>query len=145
MELRLIRKELTATATIGRLYADGHYLCDTLEPRTIDWAREKKVRGKTAIPCGTYAVELRHSPRFNRPMPYLADVPHFEGVMLHTGNFVADTQGCILVGTRRYRLVAGLSDSRAAFGRLWALLQEAWRTGAPVTLEVTLFGTGPVR
>jgi hypothetical protein len=42
--------------TIGQLYIDGAYFCDTLE----DTVRNgEKIAGKTAIPAGTYKVKKR--------------------------------------------------------------------------------------
>ena len=56
--------------------------------------------GKTAIPCGEYDVEYRRSTKFKKLMPFLKDVPNFEGVMIHTGNRPCDSKGCILVGNK---------------------------------------------
>ena len=79
--------------------------CDTLEPRVIDLDMsgkfeddEVKVMKETAIPYGKYKITLRKSPRFKRILPYLHDVPHFEGILIHRGNTLEDTAGCILVG-----------------------------------------------
>ena len=107
--------------TIGRMYADGVYLCDTLE----DTVRPDGVKsaGQTAIPAGTYPVHITYSPRFKKMLPMLDNVPNFTGVRIHTGNTAADTEGCILVGYNRVK--GRVCDSRAAFRRLFALLEKA--------------------
>ena len=58
-------------------------ICDTMEPRRRDLSREKKVKGSTAIPSGTYEIKFSPSAKFNRMMPYLVNVPLFEGIMFH--------------------------------------------------------------
>ena len=108
MRLELKRIAKREDYTIGRLYVDGEYFCDTLEDKVRDLTREAKVYGKTAIPEGTYEVTLRiQSPRFSQKkqydfckgyLPRLLGVPSFEGVLIHVGNTAADTEGCILVG-----------------------------------------------
>lgn len=118
MLLFLKRKIQTDVCTIGALFVDGTYLCDTLEPPV----REQKIPGKTAIPHGTYKGIVCMSPRLRMLTPRLLDVPDFTGVLIHTGNTVRDTRGCILVGSRKSdtQLVA----SRYAFTRLMVLLTE---------------------
>jgi hypothetical protein len=71
--------------TIGKLYIDGHYLCDTLE----DTVRPAgiKIAGKTAIPAGTYKVKKTMSPRFKKVLPEILNVPGFSGVRIHAGNY----------------------------------------------------------
>lgn len=97
-----------ASYTIGKLYIDGTYFCDTLENPIRDLSKEKKIYGNTAIPAGTYKIVLDAvSPRFKdrawaKPydgkLPRLLNVPQFDGVLIHPGNTSADTSGCILVG-----------------------------------------------
>lgn len=89
--------------TIGRLYVNGIYLCDTLEDRFRDLGIEKKIYGETAIPAGTYEVRVTWSPKFKRNLPLLLGVPHFEGIRIHRGNTVKDTLGCILVGENKVK------------------------------------------
>lgn len=85
--------------TIGKLYIDGHYLCDTLED-TVRPAGTK-IAGKTAIPAGTYRVKKTMSPRFKKILPEIMNVRGFTGVRIHAGNTAADTDGCLLLGLNK--------------------------------------------
>lgn len=94
--------------TIGHLYINGTYFCDTLEDKVRNLPREPKIYGKTAIPAGKYEIDMNTvSPKFkNRSwarkykgiVPRLKNVPYFSGVLIHPGNTSVDTDGCILVG-----------------------------------------------
>lgn len=85
--------------TIGKLYMDGHYLCDTLED-TVRPAGTK-IAGKTAIPAGTYRVKKTMSPRFKKILPEIMNVPGYTGVRIHAGNTATDTDGCLLLGLNK--------------------------------------------
>ena len=63
--------------------------------------RDVKIKHQTAIPKGIYKVTLTASPRFKRILPRLHDVPEFTGVLIHRGNTIDDTSGCILVGENK--------------------------------------------
>lgn len=108
MELLLKRIALKPTYTIGKLYIDDKYFCDTLEDTVRDVNRngrfdgdEKKIYGDSAIPFGRYEVVVTYSPKFRRRLPRLINVPHFDGILIHRGNTSADTAGCILVGENK--------------------------------------------
>ena len=110
MKLLLKRIALRDTYTIGKIYIDGEYFCDTLEDKVRDLNKngvfdgdEKKVYGETAIPYGTYQVILSYSPKFKRILPELLDVPCFTGIRIHRGNTEKDTAGCLLVGENKVR------------------------------------------
>lgn len=110
MELRLRRIALKDEYTIGKLYIDGEYFCDVLEPPTRDLNKngifdngETKVKNDTAIPFGIYNVIVNRSPRFKRDLPRLLNVPDFDGVLIHRGNTKNDTSGCILVGENKVK------------------------------------------
>lgn len=92
--------------TIGKLYINGIYFCDTIEDKVrdlnedgdLDDLGETKVWGKTAIPYGTYKFIMSFSQRFQRVLPRLLNVKGFDGILIHSGNTAIDTHGCILVG-----------------------------------------------
>jgi hypothetical protein len=116
--LKLIRKYKKKNYTIGHLYYDGVYFCDTIE----DAVRTEKIKHKTAIPAGTYIVQTTYSERFQRWMPQLMNVPGFAGIRIHNGNTAADTSGCILVGENR--LKGRLIYSKSTFLRLFDLIDS---------------------
>ena len=132
MKLKLYRKFLGNKYTIGKLFINDEYICDTLE----DVVRSEgiKVYGETAIPCGVYEIVLTMSPRFKKILPLLLDVPHFEGVRIHTGNTEKDTEGCILVG---YNKVKGkVINSKIAFDKVMKYLELATINNEKITIEV---------
>ena len=120
--LTLTRTNRQGVCTTGILHEGGKVLCYTLEPPWRDLEHEKKVMGQTAIPEGTYRIRMSPSKKFKRMMPYLMEVPHFTGVMIHPGNRAEDTEGCILVGERDKPTT--LVHSRRTFERLYDTLFE---------------------
>ena len=140
MKLTLKRIALRSTYTIGRLYVDGNYFCDTLEDTVRDLNKdgkfdngEKKVYAKTAIPYGTYQIKWTYSPRFKKYTPQLMNVPSFEGIRIHAGNTSADTEGCILLGENKQ--VGKVLNSRATINKFYPLIKKACSNGK-VTIEI---------
>lgn len=103
MKLTLNRIFKGESYTIGKLYIDGIYYCDTLEDKVRDLPIEKKVMHETAIPPGEYKVIVNASPKFKRELPRLLNVPYFDGILIHRGNTAKDTSGCILVGENKVK------------------------------------------
>lgn len=124
------------------MFVDGEYFCDTLEDTnrglndsmTTAEILKRKVKGKTAIPRGTYEVRLTMSPRFKRVMPLLMNVKGFEGVRIHSGNTPEDTEGCILVGLNKVK--GQLVDSRSTFDRLYQAMAAEVQRGKKVFIEI---------
>lgn len=120
MKLTIKRTITRNSYTLGKLYIDGVYFCDTLEDKdrgltqnmSVEQIKSIKVPGETAIPKGTYRVTLDVvSPKFSKypfymqtcegKLPRLIDVKGYDGVLIH----VADgpkrdslVQGCIGIG-----------------------------------------------
>jgi hypothetical protein len=132
MKLKLVRDIAGADCTLGTLSVDGRFQCFTCED--VERLDGPKIHGKTAIPRGRYNVAITHSNRFKRSLPLLIDVPGFSGIRIHPGNTAADTEGCILPGTRR--TLAGVIESRVAFEALFAKIGDAISKGGSVTIEI---------
>lgn len=135
MELTLRRKFKGPTYTIGDLGIDGKFFCNTIEdtvrelpatcpdtPRGRSCTCKEKVYARTAIPAGKYRITFEYSPRFKRRMPYLHDVPHFLGILIHSGNTETDSAGCIIIGENTVK--GKVLNSRATFQRLYTLLEK---------------------
>lgn len=144
MILDLRRDVITEGWTSGALYLDRKWLAWTLEDpvrEMIDsqgrwyWRPEFKVKGKTAIPGGRYRLGLHQSPKFKRTLPHVLDVPDFAWILIHGGNGVDDTEGCILAGMRRSIDTGRLEDCAPAVEKLVSMLQVAL-PAQPVYLEV---------
>lgn len=134
MEILIKRIAKRNTYTIGKLYINGEYLCDTLEDTDrgltqdmpLEEIKSKKVYSQTAIPTGTYQVTTNViSPKFkNRTwakpyggkIPRLLNVPGFDGILIHVGTSNQDTSGCVLVGYNK--VVGKLVNSTTAFNKL---------------------------
>ena len=151
MELLLTRIAKKKTYTIGRLsileevideYSTGiaeRYFCDTLEPTWRDYANGAyKVKGRSAIPEGRYAVVISYSPKFKQWLPILLGGPEFnrkwQGIRIHAGNTSEDTEGCILVGKNRE--VGKVLDSRILVKRLKQKIVEAKDKGEAVWITI---------
>lgn len=93
MEIVIKRIFCGCKYTIGKLFVDGNYLCDTLEPAV-------SADSYPAIPLGSYTVNLVWSPKFRNYMLRL-EVPSRSGILIHAGNNRLDTQGCILLGENK--------------------------------------------
>lgn len=95
MLIDLFRKYKKADYTIGIVSIDGVRFSNSLEDTdrgldntmTPNEVKCKKVYGKTAIPTGTYEVIFTYSVKYKKEMPILLNVPGFEGVRIHSGNY----------------------------------------------------------
>lgn len=147
MKIKLKRIALKKDYTIGKLYIDDVYFCDTLEDAVRDLNKngkfdngEKKIYSQTAIPYGTYEVTTNVvSSRFknriwakpyNGKIPRLLNVQSFDGVLLHPGSSQLDTSGCILVG--KNTIVGRLTDSQKTFH----LLMQKIKNQKNITIEI---------
>ena len=147
MKITIERKWKKEGYTIGRLYLnDMQMLCNTLEPadcglvsplkygdagsdkftmfkRTVTLEKLKHKKGTVAIPAGSYRVGLSLSKKFGKYMPFLRNVPGFEGIMIHPGNTPKDTEGCILVGENTVK--GQVLKSRHYFDIIYRAIEEA--------------------
>lgn len=134
MKLVLNRIAKKPLYTIGRLFVDGKYFCDTLEDRCRDLDKEEKVMHETAIPAGVYEVIVNVSVKFKRKLPLLLNVPYFTGIRIHRGNTDKDTSGCILVGENKQP--GRVINSTGYELRLTELIEIAMLSREKITIQV---------
>lgn len=117
-EVFLTRKVSNNYGTFGTFDFDGLKF-STLEPC------------KPIIPEGSYLLTFTYSPRFSEKIPYkeykglvplINGVSGHEGIRIHVGNYLKDTQGCILVGS--YNDDNMVFDSRKAYRDLMTRVQQ---------------------
>ena len=149
MEILVKRIAKKSKYTIGKMYIDGQYICDTLEDAdrglnqnmSLEEIKNKKVYGETAVPTGTYKVDMNTvSPKFKsrtwaKPyggkLPRLVLVPGYDGVLIHPGNKAEDTLGCILVGENK--AVGQVLNSQVTFKKVMSILTKG--TNITITIE----------
>lgn len=152
MELKVKRKAKRETYVIGDLSIDEVFFSNTLEDTdrglTSDMSDEEikeiKQKGITAIPTGRYKVVMNvQSPKFSKYkqyefckgyLPRLVDVPGYEGVLIHIGNYPKDTDGCILVGKNTVK--GAVMESTATFKKLYDILKNADEAGEDIYITI---------
>lgn len=152
MKLLLRRIFKGHSYTIGKLFINGVYKCDTLEDQdrgltsqmSLEEIKAKKVYGVTAIPYGTYKIDMGTvSPKFKDrswakfcggKLPRLVDVKGYEGVLIHVGNKAEDTLGCILVGENKIK--GQVINSTATFQELYSVMLKAKLLGEELSLTI---------
>lgn len=139
--------------TIGEMFVDDVYFCDTLEDKDrglkqgddLSVILGKKVPGETAIPAGTYSIAMDVlSPKYSADpwymelcggmVPRLLDVPGFDGVLIHVGNTALHSAGCILVGKNTDK--GRLTESKATFAELYRRMKAAHDRGEVITITI---------
>lgn len=90
METLTLHHHSTPHGTYGYIESNLGSRFETLEP------------AHSIIPDGTYKVILTYSPKFHRMLPLFTGIKGHDGVRIHVGNFVEDTDGCVLIGARTY-------------------------------------------
>jgi hypothetical protein len=124
-QILIKRKHSFAEGIVGELYANGKFICYTLE---LAWLWNQK--DKSCVPNGKYDSFIRHD-HSDKWRIELTGVPGSrEHVQIHIGNNPKDILGCVLVGTQ-YKPDAVL-HSKAAYQKLKDAYQHAH---GPVTVE----------
>lgn len=152
MNIKIKRVAKKPTYTIGKLYINDEYFCDTIEDKdrglnksmSIEDIKKKKVYAETAIPTGSYEVTTNIvSPKYSKKptymkmcggrVPRILDVPGFDGVLIHTGNTQKDSMGCIIIGMNK--VVGKVVNSIETFKKLFPIIDAACKK-EKVTLTI---------
>lgn len=131
--ITLLRYVDDGDTTLGLLFYNGKFYCYTLE----DTFRETKVAGQTRIPKGTYKVGFNKSltgltQKYRNKYPWfeyhlhLKNVPGYEGIYIHVGNYHQNTEGCILladgIGAGSSQLM--VTHSQQAYKRFYLQIKK---------------------
>lgn len=154
MELVVERKWKKKGYTIGKLFINNVFFCNTLEDKdrgltsamSIEKIKAMKKAAITAIPSGIYNVRMDIvSPKYNSKewyvkncngarMPRLENVPGYVGVLIHPGNTAEETEGCILVG--KNDVVGKVTKSKDYFLQLYNKMYTAYKKGEKITITI---------
>lgn len=95
----LLRVEKNEKQTLGRFYIFNErgklvFHCFTLELPDL-----KNAKNVSRIPAGDYEVIPRHTPKRGAHF-HITNVPGRTWILIHSGNYYRDIQGCILPGSQ---------------------------------------------
>ncbi len=153
MKLQVVRTQFGKDATNGLLFIDGIFECYTLE----DQYQSVKVMHETCIPEGTYDIKFRKTGGFHAKfsakfknahygMLHIQDVPGFEYILIHTGNWESQTSGCLLVGDTQQDLDVSdkgfIGASVNAYKRMYSKVANQLLQGKKVTIEYSKIDLG---
>jgi hypothetical protein len=159
MELKLKRTARKEKYTIGHLYMkdrqNGQWvrIADTIEDKdrgldqsmTLANIEHIKVKHQTAIPTGTYDIDMGtvsgtfvKKPLYKEfcggKVPRLKYVKGFSGILIHSGTDQDSSSGCIIVGENK--VVGKVINSWATFKRVYSLLKAASNRGERITITI---------
>jgi len=137
METKIIRVAQGKQSTLSQLYINGVFQCYLLE----DKIRTEKIKGQTAIPTGTYSLQLntwgaknvnykKVFGKVHEGMIEIIGLPNFSYVYIHTGNTIEDTAGCPLCGfgfqfiQGDYRVTQSVMAYQMIYSKLVALAKN---------------------
>lgn len=140
MDILVNRTVRTGNSTIGDFSVNGTFFSYCLEPTdrglnsemTLAEIAAIKVPDHTCIPIGTYGVVAYFSPKRGYKVPLLVNVPGFSAVEIHIGNYPADTDACLLLGSTKD--VDFIGNSRHTVDSFYQLVFGAMDNGETVTI-----------
>lgn len=142
MEIKVDRKWKKEKYTIGRLYINGEFICNTIEDTdrgltqsmSEEEIKSKKIYGQTAIPTGRYKILMNVvSPKFSQKefymnvckgkVPRLEGIKGFSGVLIHSAATADNVEGCIGVGFNTE--IGRLTSIKEAFEKVYSKLSSS--------------------
>lgn len=115
MDIRIERTWKKDAYTIGKCYINNVFFSNTMEDKDreltdtmpLSEIKQRKVYGETAIPSGTYNLQMSYSPKFSsktwaaKYQGKVLEIPNvkgFSGVRIHPLNKASESLGCIGLG-----------------------------------------------
>lgn len=133
----------TEESSLSVLTVEGEFVCFVLE----DGFRLEKVAGETRIPPGVYKIGKRREGSFFERYKkqyghayalHVLNVPNFEFVLIHIGNTVFDTRGCLLTGLGvSFNGRFAVNQSTAAYLQVYEMCERAFDEHEEVELEIS--------
>ena len=122
----LTRTTSEAVQTLGDFTVSENgqslFACKTLE---LPWKNNQ--RNVSCIPTGTYQVVKRTSEKYGNHF-HLLNVPDRSMILIHSGNYHTQTQGCILVGSGYADInndkVTDIKESKITLQELYSLMPD---------------------
>ena len=135
----------TERSTLSKLDVEGRFLGFIIE----DGANEIKVYGQTRIPGGRYEIVPRriggfyekYEAKFGHDFSIqVKDVPNYTNILIHIGNYIEDTLGCLLINyavRHDYKTDTFQgSHSTGAYLQLYELIKKAFDNKQRVFIEI---------
>lgn len=150
MIIHLIRDTFGPDWTLSRLLIDYGagagpqpfgYACEDMDrgldrSMPLDTIAARKIKGRTAIPAGPYAVVLENSGKYGADTPTVANVPGYRYIRIHAGNDHEDTEGCLLPGLGRDTTAGTVARSRPAVDWLRRTIKKHVDAGGTVQIVI---------
>lgn len=125
IKMKIIRDKMDEQGAFGKLYIEGVYLCETLEPDITD-------KVGFYIPAGVYPCKRFHGNKWKNTFEIL--VEGHTALLFHVGNTEKDTKGCVLLGLSRGRI----GEKEAVFSSKLAFSEFMDATNGVDTFELTI-------
>lgn len=123
-----IKRKYSDKQTTGTMeFVDANGKKNMLYTLERPWINNSKMI--SCIPEGKYIVNKHYSPTFKECFR-IPNVPGRSEILIHAGNFVVDTKGCILVGLSRQDVnndgLMDVTSSKIAMKKLLSLLPHSF-------------------
>jgi hypothetical protein len=106
------------------LFYDGLYLCDALQPSLHANIQSWRIGGRGGLPTGMYTLKSYWWRDKQKPVWQLTGDYRRGSILLHSGNSVADSKGCILLGVMPDSSSSRLTSSQIATSAVWTVLRR---------------------
>lgn len=132
MRITIVRDVVSMQYVQGAVYVDGLLKGYSLErPYNLKAGVSQKM---SCIPVGLYEVGLSYSKAFKKQKIQILRVQNRTGILIHEGNTVNDSKGCILIG--RYRKAGWVLESRSLVTDFEAMCYNAKQRGEKIEIEI---------
>lgn len=129
----LVRTVSTPAVTLGSIVDDDGTM---LVPATLELPWRENQSEISCIPNGDYEAAYREHPKHGWCYEIL-NVPDRTSILIHAGNTVADSEGCVITGMRRGTDGVSVEDSRAALADFMAAMNTRGYPTLPLHISTS--------